>query len=246
MMSSRVPQIIAAMKGRQAAAVNDGKLRDAVRLKLDQIAAIMKSPATKTSLVGCAAAVCRAASRTIIFEEEVLVAMEMGAAGELDVPNVINQSNCAAWVTAYAASGDRRAAQEHISLNAARDRKRIDAVAADELRRDFQENGLHRAWETFIEDGSWTFRPGYGAVLYDRIGRAAIRALLGSDRRAAATREAIAACRHDYPHKYRTAAEDEIAATDVYKMHLKARLARAYFETLRERALTIDYNPSAV
>lgn len=240
MMSSRVPQIIAAMKGRQAAAVNDGKLRDAVRLKLDQIAAIMKSPATKTSLVGCAAAVCRAASRTIIFEEEVLVAMEMGAAGELDVPNVINQSNCAAWVTAYAASGDRRAAQEHISLNAARDRKRIDAIAADESRRAFEDDGLRRAWQTFLEDGSWTFREGYGAALYAKIGVTAIRALLPSDRIAAARTAALASVRRDYPQKYRTAPEEEVAAADIFTMHYKAHLARTYFEELRTRGLSID------
>ena len=244
---TRQQQIIAAMNGRQAAAVKDSKLRDAVRFKLEELGRIAGVELTSTLASSYTASVLSAAAHTIIFEDEVIVALEMGAAGELpDTDRRFSKQSCAAWVTAYAISSERRQAQEAISLNAARDRKRTDAVAADELRRDFQENGLHRAWETFIEDGSWTFRPGYGAVLYDKIGRAAIGALLGSDRRAAATREAIAACRHDYPQKYRTAAEDEVAATDVYKMHLKARLARAYFETLRERALTIDYNPAAI
>lgn len=244
---TRQQQIIAAMNGRQAAAVKDSKLRDAVRFKLEELGRIAGVELTSTLASSYTASVLSAAAHTIIFEDEVIVALEMGAAGELPgTDRRFSKQSCAAWVTAYAISSERSQAQEKISLNAARDRKRTDAVAADELRRDFQENGLHRAWETFIEDGSWTFRPGYGAVLYDKIGRAAIGALLGSDRRAAATREAIAACRHDYPQKYRTAAEDEVAATDVYKMHLKARLARAYFETLRERALTIDYNPAAV
>lgn len=244
---TRKEQIIAAMNGRQAAAVKDTKLRDTVRFKLEELCRITNQPATSHFIAGYVVAVLQAVARTVIFENEVPVLLEMGAAGELpDTSQKISQQTLKAWVVAYAVSDVRRQAQETISLNAARDRKRTDAVAADELRRDFQENGLRRAWETFIEDGSWTFRPGYGAVLYDKIGRAAIGALLGSDRRAAATREAIAACRHDYPQKYRTAAEAEVAATDVYKMHLKARLARAYFETLRERALTIDYNPAAV
>ncbi|MBR6279718.1 MAG: hypothetical protein IKR32_00270 [Bacteroidales bacterium] len=244
---TRQQQIIAAMNGRQAAAVKDSKLRDAVRFRLEELGRIAGVELTSTLASSYTASVLSAAAHTIIFEDEVIVALEMGAAGELpDTDRRFGKQSCAAWVTAYAISSERRQAQETISMNAARDRKRTDAVAADELRRDFQENGLRRAWDTFLEDGSWTFRPGYGAVLYDKIGRAAIGALLGSDRRAAATREAIAACRHDYPQKYRTAAEDEVAATDVYKMHLKARLARAYFETLRERALTIDYNPAAV
>ena len=244
---TRQQQIIAAMNGRQAAAVKDSKLRDAVRFKLEELGRIAGVELTSTLASSYTASVLSAAAHTIIFEDEVIVALEMGAAGELPgTDRRFSKQSCAAWVTAYSISSERRQAQEAISLNAARDRKRTDAVAADELRRDFQENGLRRAWETFIEDGAWTFRPGYGAVLYDKIGRSAIGALLGSDRRAAATREAIAACRHDYPQKYRTAAEDEVAATDVYKMHLKARLARAYFETLRERALTIDYNPAAI
>ncbi len=244
---TRKEQIIAAMNGRQAAAVKDTRLRDTVRFKLEELCRITNQPETSQFLAGYVVAVLQAVARTVIFENEVPVLLEMGAAGELpDTTQKISQQALKAWVVAYAVSDVRRQAQETISLNAARDRKRADGIEAEELRRDFQENGLHRAWETFIEDGSWTFRPGYGAVLYDKIGRAAIGALLGSDRRAAATREAIAACRHDYPQKYRTAAEDEVAATDVYKMHLKARLARAYFETLRERALTIDYNPAAV
>ena len=145
--------------------------------------------------------------------------------------------------------GDMTAVMKSLSSedqknNAARDRKRTDSVAADELRRDFQENGLRRAWETFLDEGAWTFRPGYGAVLYDKIGRLAVGSLLGSDIRARATVDAVAACRHDYPQKYRTAPEEEIFATDVFRMHQKALLARAYFETLRDRALSIDYNPA--
>lgn len=244
---TRKEQIMSAMNGRQASAVNDMKLRDAVRFKLEELCRITNQPATSQVISGYVTATLQAVARTVIFENEVPVLLEMGAAGELpDTPQKVSQQSVRAWVVAYAVSDVRRQAQETISLNAARDRKRTDSVAADELRRDFQENGLRRAWETFIEDGSWTFRPGYGAVLYDKIGRLAVGSLLGSDVRARATVDAVAACRHDYPQKYRTAPEEEIARTDVFKMHKKALLARAYFETLRDRALSIDYNPAAL
>lgn len=238
-MTDRVPQIIAAMNGRQAASVNDAKMRDAVRLKLQQLADVQGKSQTPTNLAGYAAAVCRAAAKTIIFENEVLVAMEMGAAGEFDVPTTMTQANCASWITAYAASGDRRAAQEQISLNAARDRRRADAVSSEAQRSDFDRNGLVRAWTSFVKEGAWSFREGYGAVLYDRIGVAAVRALLDSGKIAAARSAALASVRRDYPQKYRTAPEDEVAATDVFKMHAKAQLARAYFEELRARGMEI-------
>lgn len=241
---NRVPQIIAAMKGRQAAAVNDSRLRDAVRLKLEQLANVQGRPLTKSALASYAVAVCQAAGRTIIFEDEVLVALEMGAAGEFDVPPKINQKNVAAWVTAYVVSGDRRAAQEQISLNAARDRRRLDSVTAAEQREDFERNGLRRAWTTFIEEGSWTFITGYGAALYDRIGRQAVRALLHSGQVADARVAALAAIRREYPQKYRNAPEGEIEATDVFKMHAKAQMARAYFEELRRRGLDITDKPA--
>ena len=244
---TRKDQIIAAMNGRQASAVNDTKLRDTVRFKLDELCRLTNKPATPKFMTGYVDAVLQAVARTVIFENEVPVLLEMGAAGELpDTDKNISQQSLKAWVVAYAVSDVRRQAQEQISLNAARDRKRTDSVAADELRRDFQENGLRRAWETFLEEGAWTFRPGYGAVLYDKIGRLAVGSLLGSDVRARATVDAVAACRHDYPQKYRTATEEEILRTDVFKMHKKALLARAYFETLRDRALSIDYNPAAL
>ena len=245
-MNQRTAQIMAAMKGRQASAVNDDRLRASVRFKVEQLAKLQRRELTKSVVESCTNSAVRASAHTIIFEDEVCIALEMGAAGELGDDKIITRENCSKWVTLYAVCPDRSAAQQQISLNSARDRKRLDAVVADELRRDFQENGLRRAWETFLEEGAWTFRPGYGAALYDKIGRLAVGSLLGSDVRARATVDAVAACRHDYPQKYRTAPEEEILRTDVFKMHKKALLARAYFETLRERALDITYNPVAV
>lgn len=238
MTSNRQQQIIAAMNGRQAAAVKDSKLRDTVRFKLDELARIVGVELIPSMLASYTTSVLQAAAHTILFENEIPIALEMGAAGELpDADRKLTKANCSAWVTAYAISSERRQAQEAISLNAMRDRKRADAVAAEELRRDFEENGIRRAWATFIEEGSWTFITGYGAALYDRIGRQAIGALLGSDKRAAAVTAALAAVRHGYPQKYRTAPEEEVAATDVFKMHCKAQLCRAYFETLRQKGL---------
>ena len=244
-MNQRTAQIMAAMKGRQASAVNDDRLRVDVRFKIEQLAKLQGRVLVKSAVESCTNNVIRAAAHTIIFEDEVCIALEMGAAGEFgEAEKIITRENCAKWITLYAVCEDRSAAQQQISLNAARDRKRMDSVAADELRRDFQENGLRRAWVTFVEEGAWTFLPGYGAVLYDKIGREAVRALLNSDRIAAARLDAEAAVRHDYPQKYRTAPSAEVYATDVCKMHMKAQLARAYFETLRDRSLDITYNPA--
>ena len=243
-MSARVNQIVAAMQGRQAAAVNDNRMRDEIRVKLRQLADIQHANLPPTYLNNVAAKVCQAAGRTILFEAEVPVALEMGAAGELDVPTTITQTNASQWITAYIASGDRRAAIEQISLNAARDRRRMDSVTSTELREDFERNGLLRAWETFVREGSWTFITGYGAALYDRIGRQAVRALLHSGQVANARTAALAAVRRDYPQKYRNSPEDEVEATDVFKMHCKAQLCRAYFEELRRRGIDITGKPA--
>lgn len=238
---TRQLQITAAMQGRQAAMVNDSRLRDAVRFKLQELCSIMNSPATPQCLAGYTSAVLQAASKTIIFEDEVCVALEMGASGEL--PNTeqrINQANVRSWITAYAASDERRKAQELISLNSARDRARMEAIKADELRRDFDENGLRRAWQTFQEEG-WTFRPGYAAALYRLIGTANIREILKPEQIAQAKADARAALRHDDPRRYRTMPEEDIDATPVLQMYWKAQLCRAYFETLKAVGLDINY-----
>lgn len=237
-MNERVRLIINAMNGRQASAVNDYELRDALRYKLSALAETAGRPLTSQMLAGITAAVQRTAAKTILFEKEVLLAMDFGAAGYLDESKkTITQTNCASWVTAYAVCGDRRAAQEQISLDAARDRRRADAVEAEERRRDFQENWLTRAWTSFIESGGWPFREGYSSTLYDLIGKQAIQALLASDKRAQAKLDAISSIRRDYPHKYRTAPESEIEATPIFLMYGKARLVRAYFETLRDMGM---------
>ena len=246
-MNQRTAQIMAAMKGRQASAVNDDKLRTDVRFKIEQLAKLQGRELVKSAIESCTNNVIRAAAHTIIFEDEVCIALEMGAAGEFgETEKMLTRENCYKWVNLYAVCEDRSAAQYQISLNAARDRKRLDAVAADELRRDFEDNGLLRAWRTFVEDGGWCFMSnGYGAALYDKIGRLAVRSLLNSGQIAQARTSAIAELRHDYPRKYRTCQEDEIDPSEV-DMYFKARLARTYFETLRERALDITYNPVAI
>ena len=246
-MNQRTAQIMAAMKGRQASAVNDDKLRTDVRFKIEQLAKLQGRELVKSAIESCTNNVIRAAAHTIIFEDEVCIALEMGAAGEFgETEKMLTRENCYKWVNLYAVCEDRSAAQYQISLNAARDRKRIDSISAEEKRRDFQENGLRRAWATFVEDGGWCFMTkGYGAALYDKIGALAVRALLDSGKIAAAKVAAIADLRHDYPRKYRTCQEEEISKDDL-DMYWKNRLARTYFETLRERALDITYNPVAI
>lgn len=239
----RSKQIASAMCGRLASQVNDNALRDAVRSKLVDLAQQAGRPMLAGSVTGFVLAATQAAAKTLIFESEVVIALEMGAAGELDAPTTITQSNVKAWITNYAVCGDRRAAQESISIASARDRARMDSVTADEKRRDFEREGLVRAWQTFIERGTWDFFPGFAAVLYDKIGRDAVRALLTDEQLEKARVAAVSACRRDYPQKYRTAKDEEIHATDVFKLHAKAQLCRAYFETLRERSLDITFNP---
>lgn len=243
-MSDRVKEIAAAMNGRTAAQVNDNSLRDSVRDKVVGLAQASGRPLTASAVSSIVAAVLRAAAQTLIFEGEVVIALEMGAAGELEHEGLaVNQINCTKWVLAYAVSGARSAAKQQLSIGAARDRARMDSVTADEKRREFKREGLVRAWKTFVERGAWDFFPGYAAVLYDMIGRDAVRALLTDEQLEKARVAAVSACRRDYPQKYRTAKDEEIHATDVFKLHAKAQLARTYFETLRERSLDITFNP---
>ena len=241
--NARIPQIIAAMSGRQASAVSDTSLRDGIAIKLDTLSNIAGRPVVQSMLRSYAEAVCRAAAHTIIFEDEVYIAMEMGAAGEFDVPATITKDHASAWITAYASSNERRIAQEQVSVSSARARRADAARKADELRRDFQENGLRRAWETFIQEG-WTFREGFGAVLYDRIGVGSIRALLSSGQIVSSKQRAMDGVRRAYPQKYRTASDTDVAQADVFKMHYKAQLCRAYFQELRARGLTVTQTPA--
>ena len=164
-MSERVKQHQAAMTGRQAAAVTDNALRDAVRSKLVDLAQESGRPLDPASLSGITAAVLRSAAKTVIYEAEVIVALEMGAAGELEHEGVtLNQTNCSSWVVAYSCCGDRKAAIESARLGSARDRARVDAVAAEERNKTFLREGLLNAWRYFIESGTWDFSEGFGSV----------------------------------------------------------------------------------
>ena len=243
-MSDRVKEIAAAMSGRTAAAVNDNTLREAVRAKLVGLAQAAGRPLNPASVSAIVAAVLRAAAQTLIYEAEVVIALEMGAAGELEHEGTaVNQINCTKWILAYAVSGARSAAKQSLALGASRDRARADAAVAQERNEEFKKNGVLRAWRIFVERGAWDFFPGYAAVLYDMIGREAITQLLTPEQLEKARVAAISVCRHDYPHKYRTAKEEEIVLTDVFKLHAKAQLCRTYFETLREKSLDITFNP---
>ena len=242
MMTARQQQIIGAMTGRQASQVNDTALADAVRSKLVELGTASGHPLTSTALPGIVAVVLRAAAKTICFEAEIPLALEMGAAGELEHEGTtINQTNASRWVAAYACCGDRRAAQNWISVQSARDRARTDAVASTELRDAFEREGLRTAWTEFVSTGEWDFRPGYAAVIYKRIGPDAVRALLTKEQLAAAKSDARAALRRDDPRRYRTMADDEMEARPIFGMYWKAQLCRAYFEELRRRSLDIDW-----
>lgn len=244
-MTPRQKQIFGAMSGRQASAVADNTLHEAVRSKLIEIGSNTGHPLHVNAVPGIVAAVLRSASRTLIFEGEVPIALEMGAAGELEhEATTINQTNASKWVTAYACCGDRRAAQNMISIQSARDRARIGAVAAEELRERFRQDGLRRGWEYFIANG-WNFRPGYGASLYDRIDKTAVRSLLNGETIAEAKGAAIDALRRDDPHRYRTMPQPDLEATPTFTMYWKAQLCRAYFERLREQRLDITFKPVA-
>ena len=118
------------------------------------------------------------------------------------------------------------------------------AVAAEELRERFRQDGLRRGWEYFIANG-WDFRPGYGASLYDRIDKTSVRFLLNSEIIAGAKCAAIDALRRDDPHRYRTMPQPDLEATPTFTMYWKAQLCRAYFERLREQRLDITFKPAA-
>lgn len=243
-MSERVKQIAAAMSGRKASQVNDNSLRDAVRGKLVELAQQNGRPLDPAFLSAIVSSVLRSAAQTVIFEAEVLVALEMGAAGELEHEGTnINQTNAAKWVVAYACSGDRSAAQQQLALGSTRDKARASSAVAEAKREDFQRDGLLNAWRLFMERGEWDFFDGYGAAIYEKIGKDAVRALLSPEQIGKAKIAALSAVRRDYPQKYRTAPDVEVVKTDVFKLHAKAQLCRAYFETLRERSLDITYNP---
>lgn len=242
-MTPRQQQIIGAMQGRMAAQVNDSALRDAVRAKLVEIGTASGKPLLTSQVGGLVVSVLQTAAKTILFEAEVPIALEMGAAGELaHEATTLSQTNVAGWVKSYACCGDRHAAQQQISLQSARDRARTDAVAAETLREEFQRDGLRRAWQTFQEEG-WGFRPGYAAALYRLIGTDNIREILKPEALAQAKADARAALRHDDPRRYRTMPEADIDATPVLQMYWKSQLCRAYFETLKAQGLDINRKP---
>ena len=121
---------------------------------------------------------------------------------------------------------------------------RIEATSEAELREAFEREGLRRAWTEFVEAETWEFRPGYAAVIYDRIGKEAIRAILTAEQVVASRADARAALRRDDPKRYRTMADEEMETRPVYKMYWKAQLCRAYFEELRKRSLDVDWEKS--
>lgn len=248
MKIDRTAQIVQAMTGRQASAVNDNALREAVRSKLITLAQDAGKPLSSGEASSITIKVCTAAARTIIFEAEVPIALEMGAAGELSHEgSAVTSTNAPRWVTAYAVSGDRRAAQERISIAASRDRARIDAIAADDLRVDFQSNGLCRAWDTFNAEG-WTFvYAGYGAAIYNLIGKARATDLLRgrSDLIRGAKDDALREIR-SIGEKYRKAGDEDIQALDIFETYYKAHLARACFEQAQRQGLDINYKPAAL
>lgn len=243
-MTPRQQQIIGAMTGRLAAQVNDSALRDAVRSKLVEIGTNSGKPLQTHQIGGLVVSVLQTAAKTILFESEIPIALEMGAAGELAHEGTsLNQTNVSGWVKSYACSGDRHAAQQQISLQSARDRARTEAVAADTLREEFQRDGLRRAWQTFREEG-WTFRPGYAAAVYRLIGTDNIRGILKPEQIAQAKADARTALRHDDPRRYRTMPDADLVATPVLQTYWKAQLCRAYFETLKAQGLDINHQKS--
>ena len=236
MITPRVRQIMAAMTGRQAAQVNDNALRDAVRSTLIDIATKAGHPLTTPQVPGYVHSVLNAASHTLIFEAEVPVALEMGAAGELDASANLTQANASRWVNVYAVCGDRRAAQLQISIDSARDRARLDSVTKDEQRRDYDENGLARAWDAYLQDG-WTFCTGYAAAIYNKLDKGSVRQLLGSHGIAAAKAAALVSIRRDLPRLYRSAPDPEVEASDHFSPFFKAAIVHAYFDALRSAGL---------
>ena len=237
MMTPRVQSIIGAMTGRQASQVNDTALRDAVRSTLIDIGTKAGKPLTTTALPPIVAGVLRTAAKTLLFEAEIPIALEMGAAGELEhEPTNVTVANAQRWVTSYAVCGDRRAAQEHISIQAYRDRKRLDSVTADEQRRDYELNGLARAWDTYCLEG-WTFRSYAAAGIYAFLDRGHVRQLLGSDGIAAARSAAVETLRRDMPQRYRTAPSSDVEAGAHFNTYFKAAIVHAYFDALRSAGL---------
>lgn len=236
---SRTQQIIAAMKGRKASAVNDTRLRDTARLKLSELSESTGQPQTSTTLTGLALAAVRAAARTVIHEDEVLVALEMGAFGEFPgVPSKMTQANVAEWMGAYAVCAERAEAVRMLNTDAARDRARADAVERDARRRDFEEHGAAKEWERFKREGWNIWLPSYAAAVYDRIGPDAMRPHLSREDIDAARAEACSAVRRD-SERLRTAKDSEIEGSPFHRLHFKAALLRRFFGNLQARGLEL-------
>jgi len=238
-----VDEIKKAMNGRRVAGVNDTTLQDSIRLEVARLANMQGKPIPTTEAARVAFAVLQAAARTDLYEDEIIIALRAGIAGEFhnDDRRLI-PTNVSFWLSTYAACGDRQAAINSISVSAAIARRTADSVVAEEKKRQFEENGLTRAWETFMAEG-WDFCEGYGAALYDKIGKDAVIALISAESVNHAKDEALYGVRKGYRGRYRTMPDDEIKGTPVFKMHCKAELARAYFETLLARGLDITFNP---
>jgi len=241
-----VEEIKKAMTGRRVAAVNDTRLQEALRLELTRLANMQGRPIPSTEASRVASAVLQAAARTDLFEDEIVIALRAGIAGEFhNEDRRLIPTNVSHWLSVYAACGDRHAAINSISVCAAIARRTADSVLAEEKKRQFQESGLSRAWETFMAEG-WDFREGYGAALYDKIGKDAVIALLSPESVNRAKAEALYGVRKGYRGRYRSMADDEIRGTAVFKMHCKSELVRAYFETLQARGLDITFNPAQI
>ena len=254
MISARQSEIKEAMAcGVMASQVSDNSLFEAVRSKLIDLGTTTGHPLAAVSVTGIVSAVLRAAAQTLIFQDEVVIALDMGAHGELEpIPTSISQTNVQKWVAAYACCGDRRAAQNYISIQSMRDRARIDAVEADEKRRDFEESGLARAWDNFINTGTIASFPFTAAALFARLDKQSVKSLLSNERLQDAKAEAL----KDYRHQARTECarglrpaihahvnetDAEIERYPYFEAMWKARIVRAYFEELKARGLDITY-----
>lgn len=244
-----VNEIVKAMDGRRVRSINDGSLRDSVRMKLEWLAKTTNYPMTRTDALRIADHVIRAASGTDLFEKEVELAMDAGAAGEFGdrrlIPTVVSM-----WVSAYSVCGDRQAAADRIKLSNKIARKQADSVVNDELRRDWEENGLRRAWEDFAEakrDGAdWKPLPGRAYAVYNQLSARGLMPRLNSDTLALARTEAIAAVRRS-PRSirdYSRASEDEVLASPSYDIQFKAAIVRLYFEELWNAGRSLDWEIS--
>ncbi len=244
-------EIVKAMSGRRCGSVNDGSLKDAIRMKLEQLANTANRPMTRSDALRIADHVLRACGSTNLYENEVAIALEAGAAGEFgNEDRRIIPTNVTYWITAYSVCGDRKAAMERSSLSAAIAKKRADSVVDEELRRDWEENGLRRIWDEFTEckrtGADWSPLPGRAAAAYNRLKERGLMPRPNSDTEARARLDAIAAVRRKNcsVRSYSRASEEEIFASSSYDIEFRSALVRYYFEALWKAGRNLEWKVS--